>query len=70
MIQQERQFLIETLCEDLIPMIMMEFQMTDKEAIDKLYTSNTFSKIEDEKTGLYYQSAGYVFDIFKEEFAS
>jgi hypothetical protein len=70
MIQQERQFLIETLCEDLIPMIMMEFQMTDKEAIDKLYTSNTFSKIEDEKTGLYYQSAVYVFDIFKEEFAS
>ena len=70
MIQQERQFLIETLCEDLIPMIMMEFQMTDKEAIDKLYTSNTFSKIEDEKTGLYYQSAVYVFDIFKEEFDS
>ncbi|MBQ1177329.1 MAG: hypothetical protein IIX52_07225 [Paludibacteraceae bacterium] len=70
MIQQERQFLIETLCEDLIPMIMMEFKMTDKEAIDKLYTSNTFSKIEDEKTGLYYQSAVYVFDIFKEEFAS
>ena len=70
MIQQERQFLIETLCEDLIPMIMMEFQMTDKEAIDKLYTSNTFSKIEDEKTGLYYQSAVYGFDIFKEEFAS
>lgn len=70
MIQQERQFLIETLCEDLIPMIMMEFQMTDKEAIDKLYTSNTFLKIEDEKTGLYYQSAVYVFDIFKEEFAS
>jgi hypothetical protein len=44
--------------------------MTDKEAINKLYTSNTFSKIEDEKTGLYYQSAVYVFDIFKEEFAS
>ncbi len=67
--QSERQFLIETLCEDLIPMIMKEFQLTDKEAIDKLYTSNTFSKIEDEKTGLYYQGAVYVFDIFKEEFA-
>ena len=68
-ITSERQFLIETLCEDLIPMIMKEFQLTDKEAIDKLYTSNTFSKIEDEKTGLYYQGAVYVFDIFKEEFA-
>ncbi len=67
--QSERQFLIETLCEDLIPMIMKEFQLTDKEAIDKLYTSNTFSKIEDEKTGLYYQGAVYLFDIFKEEFA-
>ena len=65
----DRQFLIETLCEDLIPMIMEEYSLTDREAIDKLYKSNTFAKIEDPQTGLYYQGALYVFDFFKEEFS-
>ena len=50
----ERQFLIETL--------------TGREALDKLYKSTTFAKIEDPQTGLYYQGAVYVFDFFKEEF--
>ena len=66
MTSDERQFLIETLCEDLVPMIMEEYNLSDKEAIDKLYKSNTFSKIEDPDTGLYYQSPVYVFDILSE----
>ena len=64
----DKQFLIEALCEDLIPMIMEEYNLTDREAVDKLYKSNTFSKIEDSQTGLYYQSAVYVFNFFKEEY--
>ena len=63
MTSDERQFLIETLCEDLVPMIMEEYNLSDKEAI-----SNTFSKIEDPDTGLYYQSPVYVFDFLKDEF--
>ncbi|MEE1082671.1 MAG: hypothetical protein UH850_02875 [Paludibacteraceae bacterium] len=65
----DRQFLIETLCEDLVPMIMEEYHLTAIEALDKLYTSNTFAKIEDPQTGLYFQSPVYVFEFFKEEFS-
>ena len=68
MTQIERQFLIETLCEDLIPMIMEEYDLTDREALDMLYKSNTFAKIEDPQTGLYYQGAVYVFEFLKDEF--
>lgn len=50
-------------------MIMEEYHLTDKDALDRLYKSKTFSKIEDPETGLYYQSPVYVFDILKEEFA-
>ena len=69
----DRQFLIESLCEDIVPMIMEEYQLTDKDAFDKLYKdklykSTTFSKVEDPETGLYYQSPVYVFDMLKEEF--
>jgi hypothetical protein len=69
MTQVERQFLIETLCEELVPMIMEEYNLSDREALDKLYKSNTFSKLEDPQTGLYFQGAVYVFDFFKEEFS-
>lgn len=67
MTETDRQFLIESLCEDIIPMIMEEYQLTDKEAFDRLYKSTTFSRVEDPETGLYYQSPVYVFDILKEE---
>ncbi len=63
----DRQFLIECLCEDLVPMLMEEYGLTDMEAIDRLYQSNTFAKIEDPQTGLYYQGAVYVFEYLKEE---
>lgn len=65
----DRQFMTECLCEDIVPMIMEEYHLTDKEAFDRLYKSKTFSKIEDPETGLYYQSPVYVFDMLKEEFA-
>ena len=65
----DRQLMIECLCEDIVPMIMEEYHLTDKEAFDRLYKSKTFSKIEDPQTGLYYQSPVYVFDMLKEEFA-
>ena len=61
--------MIERLREDIVPMIMEEYHLTDKDAFDRLYKSMTFSKIEDPQTGLYYQSPVYVFDMLKEEFA-
>ncbi len=70
MTPSEKQFLIEMLCEDLVPMIMEEYHLTDKEAINKLYQSNTFAKIEDSETGLFYQGPVYVFEFLKEEFSS
>ena len=68
MTSADRQFLIETLCDDIVPMIMEEYQLTDKMALDKLYKSSTFLKIENPDTGLYYQSPVYIFDLLKEEF--
>ena len=64
----DKQFLVESLCEELIPMIMNEYHLTDREAVDRLYKSRTFSKIEDPGTGLYFQGSVYVFEFLKEEF--
>lgn len=39
-----------------------------KEAMDMVYNSNTYTKLLNTKSGLYYQSPLYVYDLFKEEF--
>lgn len=68
--REDMQFMIETLCEDIVPMIMDEYNLSEKDAMARLYRSTTFSRLEDPGTGLYYQSPVYVFDMLKEEFDS
>ena len=46
---------------------MDEFHLTPQEAIDMLYTSETFDRLQDDATGLYYQSAGYVYSFLHNE---
>ena len=61
------QFLIECLTEDLIAMLMDTYGVSLDEAADHLYNSRTYSLLENEDSGLYYQSAVYVFDMLREE---
>lgn len=61
------QFLIECLTEDLIAMLMDTYGVSLDEAADRLYNSQTYSLLENEESGLYYQSAVYVFDMLQEE---
>ena len=61
------QFLIECLSEDMITMLMETYAMSLDEAADKLYNSRTYSLLENEQSGLYYQGSVYVFDMLREE---
>ena len=36
-------------------------------AFRKLYNSETYEKLQDERTGLYLQSSGYVYDFLQNE---
>lgn len=64
---KDAQFLIECLTEDLIAMLMDTYGVSLDEAADRLYNSRTYSLLENENSGLYYQSAVYVFDMLREE---
>ena len=35
--------------------------------MNKFYNSEVFEKLQDEETGLYLESSGYVYDLFKDE---
>ena len=64
---QDIQFLIECLAAELTEMLMSEYGWDIHRALDELYASNTFSKLNDPECGLYYQGAVYIFQLLKSE---
>ncbi len=63
-------YLIENIAKDIILLLMEDFNMDMKTALHTLYTSDTYTKLQDTKTGLYFQSTRYVYDFLKNEIKS
>ena len=64
---KEKQFLVESLGKELIEMLMSDYGWNLQKSMDELYSSETFAKLEDERSGLYYQGAIYVYSFLKQE---
>lgn len=64
---QNIQFQIECLATELTEMLMSEYGWDIRRALDELYTSETFAKLNDPECGLYYQGAVYIFQFLKSE---
>ena len=67
--EQSKQFQIECLTNDLVVMLMEDAGMSMEQALDAVYNSHTYEKIERTGTGLFYQSPVYVMDMLQEELA-
>lgn len=63
----DEQFMIECITTELTDYVMRDNHIGMKEALDMVYNSETYSKLLDTNSGLYYQSPLLVYDIFKEE---
>lgn len=61
------QFQIECLATELTEMLMTTYGWDIKKALDELYSSETFKRLNEPECGLYYESAVYVFSYLKEE---
>ena len=57
----------EALATDLAELIAKDFDMTVTEALDTLYGSETYAKLCNPNTGLYFQSTQYVYSFLKNE---
>ena len=64
---QQKQIMKNDLSVELVECLIEEFHYTIQEALDVLYTSETFERLQDDETGLYYQSAGYVYSFLSNE---
>ena len=64
---KEIQYMNECMMRDLAVMLMEEHNVSLAEALDILYNSETYEKLQDPATGLYFQSPVYVFDFLQRE---
>ena len=52
---------------EIVKMICKNMNLSEKEALDRFYCSATGKCYADDETGLYGQSALYVYGLFEEE---
>ena len=64
---KETKFLIDNLTKNLVLLVMEEFKYSITESMDVVYNSQLYDKIMDLETGLYYQSAGYNYELLRNE---
>lgn len=57
----------EDMYAELILMLMDGYGYTLEKAMETLYNSDTFARLQDANTGLYYQSSGYVYSFLVSE---
>ena len=58
---------IECTTRDLADKLVGDFSMTVPQALRVVYNSETYEKLINPKTGLYFQSPLYVYDFLKNE---
>lgn len=63
-------YLIENIAKDIILLLMEDFNMDMKTALHTLYTSDTYTKLQDTKTGLIFRVHAMFYDFLKNEIKS
>jgi len=56
-----------TLTPNIVEMIEQEYDISEPEALERYYKSTTAANFADDETGLYGQSALYVFSLYVQE---
>ncbi len=60
-------YMKEAIATDLAELLIKDFGMNIAESLDTLYNSETYAKLSDPNTGLYFQSTQYVYSFLKTE---
>ena len=58
----KREQLIEYITQDIVVFLVEDKGIEYEDAMKEFYASETYLKLTDEETGLYYESAAYVYE--------
>lgn len=67
MILEKLNFLVEGITKDIIIYLVEDYNISKEKAMEILYNSQTYDKLCDFSTHLYYESSAYVYEMLKEE---
>ena len=65
--EQQIEIMKDELAVELADWLMETYSYSAEEALDTLYNSETFDRLQDSATGFYYQSVGYVASFLQNE---
>ena len=60
-------YMKEAMAADLAELLAKDFGMSVTESLDTLYDSDTYAKLSNPNTGLFFQSTQYVYSFLKAE---
>jgi len=61
--------LTEAITQEIVGFLIIDNNMELDEAMNLLYNSELFEKLQDEETGLYLEGSAYVYELMKDELA-
>ena len=67
---EDFKYMVEGATADLIRLLIERKNYDMKSAVDAVYQSKTYAALIKPQTGLYYQSAGYLYDYLLDEIES
>lgn len=59
--------MVEEISKDIVLLLMKEHGMSMEDAMRTLYTSDTYDRLSNLRTGLYTQSTAYVYEYLEKE---
>ena len=65
--EQQIEIMKDEMAVELAGWLMETYKYSAAEALDVLYTSETYDRLQDSTTGFYYQSVGYVASFLQNE---
>ena len=64
------EYMKEAMAADLAELLSNDLELTIPETLDILYNSETYLKLSDPNTGLYFQSTLYVYSYLQQEIST
>jgi 3-hydroxyacyl-CoA dehydrogenase len=67
MSDEKLRYMMDLIASDVVAAIIEDTGVPAREAMNAFYNSEVFQRLTDAGTGLYSQSGGYVYDLYKIE---
>ena len=67
MINEKIRFMISYVTTEVVLAIIQDTGLSESEAMKVFYNSEVFDRLCDTETGLYRESGGYVYELYKDE---